>query len=217
MAMEVSWNRDSGVLIATLTGRIDSANSMDCHEALKSGIGPDDDSLLLDMGGITFLSSAGLRVLLMLARKFTGPAKAFALCALEDHINEVITVSGFSQIIQVHGSQAEAVSAMGGTAAPATEEAEDAPRPTSPPALRDPLDMAVIGDNITDVANYAIEKYEFVNPRLAENVRSEAVSAISGLLWTEVERAIELRKQTRARLFQAAEAKLEEVVAQHGG
>ncbi len=217
MAMEVSWNRDSGVLIATLAGRIDSANSMDCHEALKSGIGPDDESLLLDMGGITFLSSAGLRVLLMLARKFTGPAKAFALCALEDHINEVITVSGFSQIIQVHGSQAEAVSAMGGTAAPATEEAEDAPRPTSPPALRDPLDMAVIGDNITDVANYAIEKYEFVNPRLAENVRSEAVSAISGLLWTEVERAIELRKQTRARLFQAAEAKLEEVVAQHGG
>ncbi len=217
MAMEVSWNRDSGVLIATLAGRIDSANSMDCHEALKSGIGPDDESLLLDMGGITFLSSAGLRVLLMLARKFTGPAKAFALCALEDHINEVITVSGFSQIIQVHGSQAEAVSAMGGTAAPATEEAEDAPRPTSPPALRDPLDMAVIGDNITDVANYAIEKYEFVNPQLAENVRSEAVSAISGLLWTEVERAIELRKQTRARLFQAAEAKLEEVVAQHGG
>ena len=217
MAMEVSWNRDSGVLIATLAGRIDSANSMDCHDALKSGIDPDDESLLLNMGGITFLSSAGLRVLLMLAKKFIGPAKTFALCELEDHINEVITVSGFSQIIQIHGSQAEAVSAIAGTDAPATDDANDAPRPASPPALRDPLDMAVIGDNIADVANYAIEKYEFVNARLAENVRSEAVSAISSLLWAEVERAITARKRTRARLFQAAEAKLEEVVAQHGG
>lgn len=217
MAMEVSWNRDFGVPIATLTGRIDSANSMDCHDALKSGIGPDDESLLLNMGGVTFLSSAGLRVLLMLAKKFTGPGKTFALCELKDHINEVITVSGFSQIIQIHDTQAEAISAITGTDAPAADDAADTPRPTSPPALRDPIDMAVIGDNITDVANYAIEKYEFVNTRLADNVRSEAVSAISGLLWAEVERAIELRKQTRARLFQAAETKLREVVARHAG
>ena len=90
MALEVSWNRAPRVLIATLTGRIDSANSMDCHKALTAGIGPDDHALVLNMAGVRFLSSAGLRVLLMLAKKFTGPGKAFAVCELTDNINEVI-------------------------------------------------------------------------------------------------------------------------------
>ncbi len=116
MAMDLSWSRDSGIRIATISGRIDSANSMDCHEALGSGVGDDDRAMLLDMGGIRYLSSAGLRVLLMLAKKFTGPGKTFAVCALEDHISDVITVSGFSQIIRVFGSRTEAVGAISGTA-----------------------------------------------------------------------------------------------------
>ncbi len=216
MAMELDWSRDSGVLIATVSGRIDSANSMDCHEALGAGIGPDDQSLLLNMAGITFLSSAGLRVLLMLAKKFTRPGKTFALCELEDHINEVITVSGFSQIIQIHGSQAEAVGAIAGTGSAPEDTAAEAKQPAAPPALRNPLDMAVVGENIADIANYTVEKYEFVNSPLAEGMRAEAVLELSTLLWKQVERAIERRKRFRAELFQSAETALQDIVAQHG-
>lgn len=218
MAMELGWSRDSGILIATVGGRIDSANSMDCHEALGAGIAPDDQSLLLNMAGITFLSSAGLRVLLMLAKKFTGPGRTFALCELEDHINEVITVSGFSQIIQVYSSQSEAVGAISGTgSAPGhTAGAAEEPQPAAPPQLRNPLDMGVVGENIADIANYTVEKHEFINSRLAEGVREEAVLAVSTVLWKQVERAIERRKRFRAELFQTAEAALQDIVAQHG-
>lgn len=217
MAMELGWSRDSGVLIGTVSGRIDSANSMDCHEALGSGIGPDDRFLLLNMAGITFLSSAGLRVLLMLAKKFTGPDKTFALCALKDHINEVISVSGFSQIIQVFGSQGEALGAIAGTGGGAEDAAGDdaeVKQPAAPPELRNPLDMGIVGENISDVAQYTVEKYEFINAPLAEEVRAEAVNAISTLLWQHVKRAIDRRRKFRAELFESAEAALENVVAQ---
>jgi len=213
MAMELGWSRDSGVLIATVSGRIDSANSMDCHEALGAGIGPDDQSLLMNMAGITFLSSAGLRVLLMLAKKFTGPDKTFALCELEDHINEVITVSGFSQIIQIHHSQGEAIGAIAGTGSAAGAEAK---QPAAPPELRNPLDMGIVGENIADIANYTVEKYELLNAPLADGVREAAVLEISTHLWKLVERAIERRKRFRAELFQSAEATLQDLVAQHG-
>lgn len=218
MAMELGWSRDSGVLIATVSGRIDSANSMDCHEALGAGVGPDDQSLLLNMAGITFLSSAGLRVLLMLAKKFTAPGKTFALCELEDHINEVITVSGFSQIIQVHGSQGEAIGAItgAGSAPEDTAAAAEEKQPAAPPKLRNPVDMAVIGENIADIANYTVEKHEFINEPLSEAVRAEAVLEISTILWKQVERAIERRKRFRAELFQSAEAALQDIVAQQG-
>ena len=215
-AMELGWSRDSGVLIATVSGRIDSANSMDCHAALGAGIGPDDQSLLLNMAGITFLSSAGLRVLLMLAKKFTRPGKTFALCELEDHINEVITVSGFSQIIQIHGSQAEAIGAIAGTGSAPGETAEEAKQPAARPELRNPLNMAVVGENIADIANYTVEKHEFLNAPLAEGMRAEAVLELSTRLWKHVERAIERRKRFRAELFQSAETALEDIVAQHG-
>lgn len=218
MAMELGWSRDSEVLIATVGGRIDSANSMDCHEALGAGIGPDDQSLLLNMAGITFLSSAGLRVLLMLAKKFTGPGRTFALCGLKDHINEVISVSGFSQIIEVYGSQGEAIGAIAGTGS-APEDADGAAaakQPAARPELRNPLDMGIVGENIADIANYTVEKYEFVNAPLADGLRAEAVLEISTLLWKHVERAIERRKKLRAELFQSAEAALQDMVAQHG-
>lgn len=211
MAMDLSWDREAGMLIATLSGRIDSANSMDCYEKLKSGIGSSEQSLLLNMAGVTYLSSAGLRVLLMLARKFTDPEKIFAVTEVADHINEVINVSGFTRIIPVYRSRSEAVEAITDTTP--TGDAGTPKQTAPPPELRNPLDMTVVGENITDVANYTVEKYEFLNAPLAREVRSEALSEISDFLWKKVEIAVERQKQIRAHLFQAAEATLEDVVA----
>ena len=218
MALEVSWNREPEVLIATLTGRIDSANSMDCHKALEAGIGPDDDALVLNMAGITFISSAGLRVLLMLAKKFTGADKSFVVCELSDSIDEVMAVSGFSEIIQVQPSQRAAVAAITGDDGSTADSAgEAADPPAGSPDLRNPIDMNVVGENIVDLANYTIEKHEFVNGPLAKGVRSEAFTAISDLLWGEIEQALERRKRIVARMFQEAGATLQEVVARHAG
>nr|AGH13572.1 anti-anti-sigma regulatory factor/hypothetical protein [bacterium symbiont of Plakortis simplex pPS11G3] len=218
MALEVSWNRAPRVLIATLTGRIDSANSMDCHKALTAGIGPDDHALVLNMAGVRFLSSAGLRVLLMLAKKFTGPGKAFAVCELTDNINEVMSVSGFAEIIQVRPSQHAAVAAVTGEDGSDADSAGETPDPSADsPDLRNPIDMNVVGENIADLANFTIEKHEFVNGPLAGDVRSEAFKAISDLLWGEIEQALERRKRIIARMFQEAGATLQEVVAKHAG
>lgn len=112
MSVEVGWSRDSGILVASLVGRIDSSNSRECADVLRSGIGSDDQSLILNLSQLDYISSAGLRILLMTAREFEGPGQAFGLCELSSGISEVIKVGGFADIISVYESQTAAVAAV---------------------------------------------------------------------------------------------------------
>ena len=136
MDVQVSWSRDAGVLVASLSGRVDSGNSAALHEVLKEGIPEGERTLAMDCGQLTYMSSAGLRVLLDMSQRFRGPRKAMGLCGLPEGIDSVVRLSGFDKIIPVHESIADAVAAVSsrvnvGDAADAAEEAVvDAPEPT---------------------------------------------------------------------------------------
>ncbi len=112
MDLDIKWERKDGVLIAVLAGRIDGNNADVLQDTLEFGIGPEDKSLILDFEGVTFISSAGLRVGVIIAWKFKDPGKQFGVCTLTDPVREVITISGFDQIINIYASQAEAIRAF---------------------------------------------------------------------------------------------------------
>ena len=71
----------------------------------------------------------------------------------------------------------------------------------------------IVGDNILDIADFTVEKYEFRNDTtLAPDVREEAVSRIKDVLWQKVE-AIKLRRQKILEdMFSTAQATLDDVV-----
>ena len=114
MSVTVTWERKSGILIGALEGRIDGSNAGDFQSALESGIGSEDNALILDFEKVPFISSAGLRVGLVIARKFNEPGKKFSVCTLAEPVREVVAVSGFDQLISVYDSQDEAISAFAG-------------------------------------------------------------------------------------------------------
>lgn len=112
MSIKVTWERRGGVLIGTLDGRIDGSNAGDFQSALETGIGMEDNTLVLDFQNVSFISSAGLRVGLVIARKYNEPGKKFGICALPEPVSEVVAISGFDQLISVYGSQDEAIRAL---------------------------------------------------------------------------------------------------------
>ena len=112
MSISVNWERKGGVLIGSLDGRIDGSNAEEFQNALESGIEAGDNALLLDFEKVSFISSAGLRVGLVVARKFNQPGKKFGVCTLSGPVREIITVSGFDQVISVYESQAAALAAF---------------------------------------------------------------------------------------------------------
>ncbi|MBN2677724.1 MAG: STAS domain-containing protein [Anaerolineaceae bacterium] len=66
--MEVTTNRLKHCNLITVKGRVDSATAPDLSKAIAQSTDAGDYHLVIDLGGVDFLSSAGLRVL-MLAQK----------------------------------------------------------------------------------------------------------------------------------------------------
>ena len=112
MAIQVNWTRNSGVLVAKPVGRVYSSDYLDWQSELESGIGPDDRKLVVDFEQVPYLSSAGLRVLLITAKRFTEPDHAFCVCTLARPVRKAIASSGFDSIIPVYESEEEAVAAI---------------------------------------------------------------------------------------------------------
>ncbi len=110
--MEVHTEREGGALIARAVGRIDGANAREFENALQATLGKHDSALILDMQSLSYISSAGLRVILMAAKVLQRRGGKFVVCSLSDSINEVFEISGFNRVIPTHATRSEAVAAL---------------------------------------------------------------------------------------------------------
>ncbi len=111
--MGINAERAGGTVIARADGRIDSSNSREFHSELEAVVTDSDTSVVLDFEDVAYISSAGMRVILLTAKSLQQSGKEFVLCSMNDSIREVFKISGFDKIIAIHDSQAEALSAFG--------------------------------------------------------------------------------------------------------
>ena len=111
--MKVHAEKEDGILIATAMGRVDGSNALEFQNALQAAIG-DDDDVILDLEGLSYISSAGLRVFLLIAQQMKKKSGRFSVCSLSDSIDKVFTISGFDRVIPAHGSRSEARAAYAG-------------------------------------------------------------------------------------------------------
>ena len=112
--MDISTERDGGTLIAKTGGRVDGTNASEFQDALKDIITPDDQAVVLNFEDLSYISSAGLRVILLTAKDMRSANVKFAVCSLSQSVRDVFTISGFDQIIDIHDDQQTAVSAVKG-------------------------------------------------------------------------------------------------------
>ncbi len=68
--------------------------------------------MLIECADLSFISSAGLRVVLLTGKSPMGRNAGFALCALSEPIREVFRVSGFDSIVAIHPTREEALAAF---------------------------------------------------------------------------------------------------------
>ncbi len=112
--MAVTSERQGGTLIAHVEGRVDGSNAREFQGDLESAINDDDRIVVLDLAQLSYISSAGLRVILMVAKTLQRQQAKFAVCGLSEMIREVFQVSGFDKIIPTHNSKEDALAALAG-------------------------------------------------------------------------------------------------------
>lgn len=110
--MECSEQRDGDVLILAPRGRIDSKSAKDFEALLLGHVDAGTRALLVDASALDFISSAGLRVLLMGAKRQKAAKAGFGLFGVKESIREVLQVSGFDRILPIWPGRAEALAAL---------------------------------------------------------------------------------------------------------
>ncbi len=110
--MEVTAERRGTAVIISTVGRVDGSNASAFQDAVASNISDDDSAVVLHLEGLDYISSAGLRIILLSAKNLRQREVSFALCSLSPSVHELFIISGFDQIIAIHNSPEEALAAL---------------------------------------------------------------------------------------------------------
>lgn len=100
------------VVVLAASGRLDSATSPLLGERLAGLAAVPRGRLVLDLAGVSFISSAGLRVILAAAKHASAARSRLLLCSVQPQVREVLDISGFSSLLDIHGERAAALGAL---------------------------------------------------------------------------------------------------------
>ena len=110
--MEFMREQDGAVTLVRLIGRLDARSVDQAEETLLGALGGDPPRVALDMSEMSYISSAGLRVLLKLAKQVQQGRGRLTLFGLPPNVRHVFAVSGFDTILAIHPDRADAVAAL---------------------------------------------------------------------------------------------------------
>ena len=97
--MTLNKNLDGTTLTIKLIGRLDTTTSPQLEEEIAASIG-DVQKLVLDLGQLEYISSAGLRVLLK-SQKLMGRTRRMTLVNVSETIKEVFELTGFMDYLTI--------------------------------------------------------------------------------------------------------------------
>lgn len=101
-----------GVVVLAPKGRIDSTTAKDFETAALARVTAGASRMVFDFAELDYISSAGLRVVLLAGKKLRGAGGSLVLCALQPAIRDVFEISGFLGLFEVRSNREEAVDVL---------------------------------------------------------------------------------------------------------
>ena len=109
--VEIGEHRDGDILVLSPTGRIDNDTSPSFQARLLAALTP-GAAVLVDFSEIEYVSSAGLRALMMGSKQSKAANGRLAVSALGPVVKEIFEISRFSLVVQVFDTTADALAAL---------------------------------------------------------------------------------------------------------
>lgn len=87
---------------------LNSRNAGEVEDGFMEQMEKGQHLMVLDLSKLSYVSSAGLRVILVMAKRLKDAGGELVLCEIQPQVREVLCVSGFLAILSVHESRSEA-------------------------------------------------------------------------------------------------------------
>lgn len=107
--MEIVFNKEGDFLIASISGRIDAVTSAELEKTLISKLDAGEGKFMVDMKDVEYISSAGLRVFLLIAKKLNTQKGKLVFYNLQKMIDDVFKVSGFYSLFGIFKNKEDAL------------------------------------------------------------------------------------------------------------
>ena len=115
MDMELASRRFADTVVLFPEGRIDHATA----EQFKAALAPHLDTcaaarggVVIDMTGVEYISSVGLRVVMLASKKSKAQGCTLAVCGLQPVVREIFAISRFDLVLQVFPTLHETLAAL---------------------------------------------------------------------------------------------------------
>ena len=110
--LSIETERCHRAVIVLPIGRIDARNARKIEEIIEDYIIQDNTRFVFDCQLMNYISSAGLGVLLVIARRIQELAGQIRFCNLSKSVRQVFEVSGFTTLIDVDRNRNAALAAL---------------------------------------------------------------------------------------------------------
>jgi len=110
--MEILQDRAGDALVVTVAGRLDSASAGAFRDALAPLDAAREPRIVLDLGRVDYISSAGLAVLLWMAKRMRDSGRSFVLCEVGVQVRRVLELASYIQYFTIAATRDEALALM---------------------------------------------------------------------------------------------------------
>jgi anti-anti-sigma factor len=112
--MTVTIEQTNGTVVASVRGSIDALTAPDLSQALDERIAAGHVQMVVDLRGVEYISSAGLRTILRSLKRARRDGGDLRLADLQPSVLHVLELSGFTSILQSFETTSDAVASFGG-------------------------------------------------------------------------------------------------------
>lgn len=112
--MEVTVVQQEPIVVIAVQGSIDSLTAEPLNQAFAAEIQAGRVRIVADLSGVQYTSSAGLRTMLMALKSCRRQTGDFRLAGVQPSVMQVLSMSGFTNLLKVYPSVAEAVESFAG-------------------------------------------------------------------------------------------------------
>jgi len=110
--MEINIREVNGVNIVEFIGNLDTNTAPEAENQINGLLDGGASKILVNFENLNYISSAGLRVLLATAKKMMASSGSLKICSLNNTVQEVFDISGFSTILSLAANETDALAAF---------------------------------------------------------------------------------------------------------
>jgi stage II sporulation protein AA (anti-sigma F factor antagonist) len=110
--MEIGIRKEAGATVATMRGRLDAVTAPEYESRINSVVEGGETLLVIDFEGLDYISSAGLRGLLVTAKLLKAKQGKVRFANVRGAVKEVFDISGFGSIFQMDDSVTASLAAL---------------------------------------------------------------------------------------------------------